>query len=384
MKIQVYIFGAGKNGQSLLEYMEETGVIEVAAFIDNNPDKQKEKIQGIACISLEEAVRRGAQQEIICVSVSKGDEVENQLRNKGFVKVICVGAWVEKRRTKDAFFKPVICEESDYGNVKPFNYYESPYPDIVEIHRQEKEIFDINKEILGIDLNADRQLELVKRMEEIELPGWQANGQEGGYRYYYENGWFDKNSADALYYMIRLARPKNIIEVGSGFSTSVMLDTNERYFNNEINIVSIEPYCERLKSLLRPSDNLRIYEKDLQKIPLDFFDTLGEDDILFIDSSHVSKINSDVNYVFFEILPRLKKGVYVHFHDIIYPFIYPAKWIYEGRAYSEMYLLRAFLMGNKEFSIQLFGGMLDYKYGDRMTEKLRGIGKNSMWLRKEA
>ncbi len=383
MKMQVYILGAGKNGQSLLEYVKETGVIEVAAFIDNNPDKQKEKIQETECISMEEAIRRGAQEEIVCVSVSKGEEAETQLRDKGFAKVICVASWIEKRREKEAFFKPVICEDTDYWNAKPFNYYESPYPDIVEIHRQEKEIFDKDKEVVGIDFNIDRQMELLKKMEEIELPDWTTDGNAQDYRYFYGNGWFDKNSADALYYMIRLAKPKNIIEVGSGFSTSVMLDTNERYFDNKINIVSIEPYCERLKSLLRPSDNIEIYEKDLQKIPLDFFDRLGEDDILFIDSSHVSKINSDVNYVFFEILPRLKKGVYVHFHDIIYPFIYPAKWIYEGRAYSEMYILRAFLMGNKDFSIQLFGGMLEHKYADTMTEKLRGVGKNSMWLRKE-
>ncbi len=343
----------------------------------------KEKIQETECISLEEAIKRGAQQEIICVSVSKGEEVEKQLRDKGFAKVICVASWIEKRRGKDAYFKPVICEETDYWNAKPFNYYESPYPDIVEIHRQEKKIFDKDKEIVGIDFNIDRQMELVKKMETIELPNWTSDGSGQDYRYFYENGWFDKNSADALYYMIRLAKPKNIIEVGSGFSTSVMLDTNEMYFYNKINIVSVEPYCERLKSLLRPSDNIEIYEKDLQNIPLDFFEKLGEDDILFIDSSHVSKINSDVNYVFFEILPRLKKGVYVHFHDIIYPFIYPAKWIYEGRAYSEMYILRAFLMGNKDFSIQLFGGMLEHKYANRMTEKLRGVGRNSMWLRKE-
>ncbi len=383
MKIQIYIFGAGKNGQSLLGYVNETGTLEVAAFIDNNPDKQRERIEGIECISMNDAIRRGAQQEIVCVSVSKGDEIEKQLKDKGFVNVIQAGAWVEKRRAKDAFFEPVVAEKSDYWNVRPFNHYESPYPDIVEIHRQEKEIFDVNKEILGIDFNIDRQLELVKKMEEIELPDWKTYESGSNYRYYYDNGWFDKNSADALYYMIRLVKPKNIIEVGSGFSTSVMLDTNEFFFDNKINIISIEPYSERLKSLLKSSDNIQIYEKDLQKIPLHFFETLEEDDILFIDSSHVSKINSDVNYVFFEILPRLKKGVYIHFHDIIYPFIYPSKWIYEGRAYNEMYILRAFLMGNKDFSVQLFGGMLNHKYADMMAEKVRGCGKNSMWLRKE-
>lgn len=110
-----------------------------------------------------------------------------------------------------------------------------------------------------------------------------------------------------------------------------------------------------------------------------FLIPLEENDILFIDSSHVSKIGSDVNHIFFEILPRLKRGVYIHFHDIFYPFIYPKEWVYTGILFSEMYILRAFLMNNKEYSIQLFGDMLSQKH----SEKLRGCGEGSLWIRKE-
>ena len=120
----------------------------------------------------------------------------------------------------------------------------------------------------------------------------------------------------------------------------------------------------------------------MQEVPLSFFEQLDKDDILFIDSSHVSRINSDVNRIFFEILPRLKQGVYVHFHDIHYPFIYPAKWIYEGRAYNEQYLLRAFLMNNSSWSIQFFGDMLMHKYKERMIGKLKDCGIGSIWIQK--
>lgn len=112
------------------------------------------------------------------------------------------------------------------------------------------------------------------------------------------------------------------------------------------------------------------------------FEKLEENDILFIDSSHVSKMDSDVNFLFFEILPRLKSGVYIHFHDVFYPFIYPKEWIYEGRAYNEMYILRAFLMNNAQYKIQLFGHMLEYQCMDKIPKHLKGCGSGSLWIKK--
>ncbi len=102
---------------------------------------------------------------------------------------------------------------------------------------------------------------------------------------------------------------------------------------------------------------------------------------MFIDSSHVSKIGSDVNYILFEILPRLNNGVYIHFHDMFFPFIYPRDWVYNGNAYNELYLLRAFLMNNKDYSVQLFGDMLQ-KQHVKVNKKLDGCGVGSLWLKK--
>ncbi len=313
------------------------------------------------------------------ISVVKSTEIEEQLKQNHFEKVFCVSEWLRKRR----YFSPIVTEESDYQGAVPFNHYDSPYPDLTEIHGKEEEIFDVKKDILDIDFNLDAQIELINRMKDIEIPKWpQDKRNDIQYRYYYNNSWFCKGSADALYYMIRIARPKTIIEVGSGYSTAVMLDTNEYYFNNNIQLISIEPRPQRLKDLLKSTDNIKIYEKNLQDIPVEFFGSLEENDILFIDSSHVSKLNSDVNFIFFEILPRLKKGVYIHFHDIFYPFMYRKKWIYEGRAYNEIYLLRAFLMNNKAYSVQLFGEMLSLMHKGKIDEKLQGCGSGSLWIKK--
>ena len=87
---------------------------------------------------------------------------------------------------------------------------------------------------------------------------------------------------------------------------------------------------------------------------VDTFKSLEKDDILFVDSSHVSKVGSDTHYLFFEVMPTLSSGVLVDVHDIFWPFEYPADWIREGRAWNEAYLLRAFLSFNPAFKI-IFG-----------------------------
>ena len=115
------------------------------------------------------------------------------------------------------------------------------------------------------------------------------------------------------------------------------------------------------------------------------FATLEENDILFIDSTHVAKIGSDVNYLFFEVLPRLRAGVYVHVHDIFHPFEYPRAWIYEGRAWTEAYMLRAFLTFNTAFEIVLFNTFLERFHRERFAHKMPLCLRNeggSIWLRR--
>jgi hypothetical protein len=155
--------------------------------------------------------------------------------------------------------------------------------------------------------------------------------------------------------MLRYSRPRRLIEVGSGYSSQVTLETNRRFLGNSIECVFIEPF---------PSDSLKaaagsaIIQKRIQDVPLDTFSVLSEGDILFIDSTHVSKVGSDVNHIFFRILPMLRSGVRVHFHDVFYPFEYPEGWILEGKTWNEDYLLRAFLQFNSDFEIELFPNYL--------------------------
>jgi hypothetical protein len=244
-----------------------------------------------------------------------------------------------------------------------------------------------SRSLSGLDLREAEQLALLARLEPYyDAQPFQAKKVQG-LRYFFENPAYTWADALFLHCLIRHVRPKRIVEVGSGYSSCVTLDTNELFFENRIACSFIEPYPELLRSLLKPGDeaHVEIIPTDAQRVPLETFQRLEANDILFIDSTHVSKIGSDVNYLLFEVLPRLAPGVYVHFHDICYPFEYQREWVYEGRAWSEAYLLRAFLSFNDSFEIVLFNTFLEMFHEDyfrrRMPLCLNNRG-GSVWLRR--
>jgi hypothetical protein len=123
----------------------------------------------------------------------------------------------------------------------------------------------------------------------------------------------------------------------------------------------------------------------VQDVDLSTFDALEANDILFIDSTHVSKIGSDVNYMFFEVLPPLKPGVLIHVHNIFYPFEFPEVWALQGHAWNEAYLLRAFLQFNQRFQIVLFANYLVNFHLDELLKLLPKCAGNlggNIWIRR--
>ncbi len=282
----------------------------------------------------------------------------------------------------------LIRERDTFTRFVPPGHFYSPIPSIVEVMKDRERIWSAPPSSLpGIDLNDAGQLALLDEFDGYyrELPF--TDEKSGALRYYFVNGAYSYSDAIFLYCMIRHARPAAVIEAGSGYSSCVILDTNELFFDNAIKCSFIEPYPEVLKSLVKPSDMgaITIHESRLQDVPMEVFTELRENDILFIDSTHVSKIHSDVNYIFHEVLPALRAGVYIHFHDIFYPFEYSKEWIEEGRAWNEQYLLRAFLEFNSHFTIVLFNTFLETMYEKELRERFPLAFKNpggSIWLRK--
>ncbi len=272
--------------------------------------------------------------------------------------------------------------------VPPGHFY-SPIPSLEEVQRDEAIIFgSIPSSILGIDLYEEEQLKLLESFVEFynEMPF--KSEKQKGIRYYYENPAYSYSDGILLHCMIRYLKPRKIIEVGSGFSSCMTLDTNELCFDGLIATTFIEPYPDLLMSLVKDADKgkIELIPTSLQDVDLSIFETLQANDILFIDSTHVSKINSDVNRIFFDILPRLSPGVHIHLHDIFFPFEYPMEWIYEGRAWSEAYLLRAFLQYNSEFRIVLMNTFMEHFHEALFKQKMPLCLKNtggSIWIRKD-
>lgn len=291
-------------------------------------------------------------------------------------------------------------ELNRWRSWRPPGHFYSPIPCQTEIKIDAERIFDlpVDHQIPGVDLGEERQYALLLKLLEYYpelLPGWLREGQA---RYCYDNEYYAYADGMVLFFLLRHLRPRRLIEVGSGYSSAMLLDTNDAFFNGEIECGFIEPYPERLKSLISAADAGRatLYDKRVQQVPVSVFGALQANDILLIDSSHVSKTGSDVNYLLFEILPRLNSGVWIHFHDIFYPFEYPRYWVESGVSWNEAYLLRAFLQNNTEFEVQFFTSFILKQYREMLEEQypLLVKGENpvlsmtdspasSLWIRKK-
>jgi hypothetical protein len=254
----------------------------------------------------------------------------------------------------------------------PGHFY-SPIPDIDAIRRRADKVFETGvREIAGVDLNETAQLSLLDELIPFYAGQPFTSQKQEGLRFFFENNAFSYFDAIVYHCLLRRLEPHRVIEVGSGYSSCALLDTNERFFGGSIACTFIEPYPQLLLSLFQDDDRSRttLIPSNLQDVDPEVFRELAANDILFIDSSHVVKTDSDVNYVFFEVLPRLQDGVYIHFHDIFHPFEYPPEWVYQGRAWNEAYLLRGFLQENSRYRIELFNSFLEVFHRDRITRQM--------------
>jgi len=274
----------------------------------------------------------------------------------------------------------------EYERGWPPGHFYSPIPSLEDVRRHEARIFAAPpRRLPGIHLDEPGQLAFLRRISRHH-PTLAFSRDGAGGRFTLENPNF-ANEAVVLQCVIREARPSRIVEVGSGYSSCAILDTNDLFFDRGISCTFVEPHPELLRSLLRPGDEAHatIVPRPLQEAPDEVFAALGAGDLLVIDSTHVAKIDSDVNHLLFRVLPALASGVLVHVHDIYYPFEYPRSWVMEGRAWNEAYALRAFLQFNEAFDIVLFNSFISTFHAQEVEAVMPGCGGNlgsSLWLRR--
>jgi hypothetical protein len=273
------------------------------------------------------------------------------------------------------------------GQLFPPGHFYSPVPDLADVRARHDDIFDRERPVPGIDLREGEQIALFRSIAPMasELPFTMQ--PSGDHRYWFDNGWFTYGDGVTYAMLLRAFPPRRVVEIGSGFSSALLLDVNDLFFDRRIKCAFIEPHPERLRSLLREGDDacFQLIDKPLQSVGMSPFESLEHGDIVFIDSTHVAKTGSDVEWLFRELIPSLSVGVLVHFHDIFYPFEYPAEWVLEGRGWNEIYVLRSFLQFNDAFEIYLFPNFLTYKHPTVITEscpRMLADPGASIWLRR--
>lgn len=276
-------------------------------------------------------------------------------------------------------------------NFFPVKNYYSPIPLIGKLKENESR-WNKSSELLGVKVdlegNENLFLELVndyldEYMQLIEYKEAQNLGFGPGYTYV---------DSFTTYSILRKINPKKYFEVGSGLSTFY---AEKALTKNEVDaeITCVEPYPYKALTNLQ---NIKLIKDEVQNVPYEAFEELEEGDVLFIDSTHIVRIDGDVPYLILEILPRLKKGVYIHIHDIPFPYNvpYPADlWIFK-RAFpmywTEAMLVQAFLAFNSDFEIILSTPIIRHFNESLLKDKIpnyEGVDKmpntfSSLWLKK--
>jgi len=240
----------------------------------------------------------------------------------------------------------------------------------------------------GIALDVEKMTSLMQRLAEQHRHFPFPRHQQPEYRFYFDNPFFGCHDASVLFSMLLEFKPRRIVEVGCGHSSCLLLDTSERFFDGALELTLIDPSLDTLKDIFGDSgaSNARLIASPVQDAERAVFEQLQENDILFLDSSHVSKTGSDINHLVFEILPRLKPGVLVHIHDILYPFEYLEEWVLqEKRGWNEAYLLRAFLQYNSAFEIVYWNNFASHRLREDLARLMPLCLENeggSIWLRR--
>jgi predicted O-methyltransferase YrrM len=266
------------------------------------------------------------------------------------------------------------------------------YSPIPPIHELPSDIWARRSELPGIEVREDAQLALLRELRASYGGAWDALPEQADdpSRFQLRNMTFESVDAEIAYGLFRSVGPKRVVEIGSGWSTLLALEALERNTaeGRPGSITACEPYPSGALKLAAESGRIDLIVEPVQGVPLDVFLALGAGDVLFIDSSHVCRIGSDVQYEFLDVLPRLAPGVLVHVHDIFLPYEYPRSWVEaEKRFWNEQYVLQAFLAFNGAYEVVWMSGWMSAYHPSELDGAIRSFDPGthrpgSVWLRR--
>lgn len=323
----------------------------------------------------------------------------------GHAADVCPAGFPSRTRvTRETFDKPdLIHRVSRFLARRTFSFWEKLglhlsyvhfYEPVPDTRSLDDALWNRNLELPGIDINEQFQIEFLRQLGVLYDTAWDALARSGVSRtteFLLGNGYFDSVDAEILYGIVRRFKPRRIFEIGSGFSTllveNAIRDNRGEDSSYACEHVAIDPFPADFLS--KGGNGLTVLPKRVQDVPLSTFQNLERNDVLFIDSSHVLAIGSDVRFEYLEILPRLNPGVLIHCHDIFFPAEYPKDWIFRHRRFwNEQYLLQAFLAFNSEFEVLWAGNYMHLKHPGLLAQSIPSykqseVQPKSFWLRRK-
>lgn len=272
------------------------------------------------------------------------------------VPFVYPAAWLLKIIRRVGVHRVPLCKHCliKVGVFPIRNHYYEPQFD----NRNPKLEFSQDRSLPGINWNISEQKEMLEKFrfsqELADIPYEKPNTL----KFYLNNDAFNSGDAEYWYQLIRTIKPRRIFEVGSGHSTLMAINAIHRNHEDDPSYkckhICIEPYEQPWLE----QAGVSVIRKKIEEIEVEFFSELQENDILFIDSSHIIRPQGDVLFEYLELLPSLNRGVIVHVHDIFSPKNYIKKWLSdEVRFWNEQYLLEAFLSHNNSWKVL---GALNY------------------------
>lgn len=273
-------------------------------------------------------------------------------------------------------------------------HFHSPVPDLTDL--EARGVWGKLSPMTGLDVNQKAQVEMLLdlgRQFGSECD-WKADPTDDPQVFYTENLRFSFGCAASTHTMIRHFKPRHVMEIGSGFSSRVIsaaLLKNQKETGLQARYTIVDPYVKETVAHL-PAVTEAIGER-VETLSADFCDTLGDADVLFVDSGHCVRTGSDVNFLILDVLPRLAPGVVVHFHDIPMPYEYSQSMVSNPafrQFWTESYLLQAFMCLNADFEILLAVGMLLKDQPDEFKKAfphynpdVHKLFPSSFWIRRK-
>ena len=199
-------------------------------------------------------------------------------------------------------------------------------------------------------------------------------------KFYWNNSQFSYSDAMAYYCFMRALQPRTVVEIGSGFSTLVGREAMDR--NGFGNIVCVEPFP---RPFLEGCPRVEVVREPAQAITPERLNAwLGDGDFLFVDSTHTVKTGSDCLHIYLRLLPRVRRNVLVHSHDVFLPFGLPKAWLRDLQLFwTEQYLLLALLTDNPKTRV-LYGSAYHDAFNpealDQLMDGKRRRGGGSLWF----